>query len=222
MPRARRNQPVETAPTEEIRQTDAPVTGDQPITESPAPAEAAEVPAQGEQPIGDTPAPTEAAETPAQGDQPTGDTPAPAEAAETPAQGDRPTGDTPAPAEAAETPAQAQQAQETYQLGLTVRIKDGDPSEDIVATADVDLGNICTIRNVKIKEDDYGLKVVMPRTKMPDTGRFKDACYFHSVDARVQFDRAVLQSYEQSQALQQESGQSAHEQESGGMGGMTM
>ena len=103
---------------------------------------------------------------------------------------------------------------------MTVQLHTGAPVEDVVATADVTLADICTIRNVKIKEDDYGLKVVMPRTKMPDTGRFKDACYFHSAEARVQFDRAVLQSYEQSQALGQESGQSAPEQDA--MGGMTM
>lgn len=230
MPRARRNQPVEAAQTEEIHQ-DAATQDSQSVADTPAPAEAAEAAAQDAQATGDTPASAEAAEAPAQDGQAIGDTPAPADEAEAPAQDVQATGDTPAPAEeveatahdgqtASDAPAQPQPPQGTYQLGLTVHIKGGDPSEDIVATADVDLGNICTIRNVKIKEDDYGLKVVMPRTKLPETGRFKDACYFHSVDARVQFDRAVLQSYEQSQALQQESGQSAQEQD--GMGGMTM
>ena len=225
MPRARRNQPVEAAQTEEIRQ-DTQATGD-----TPTPAEEAEAAAQDEQTAGDTPAPAEDAEATAQEGQATGGTPAPAEETVAAAQDEQATGGTPAPAEetvaaaqdgqtASDTPAQPQPSQQTYQLGLTVRIKGGDPSEDIVATADVDLGNICTIRNVKIKEDDYGLKVVMPRTKLPETGRFKDACYFHSAEARVQFDRAVLQSYEQSQALGQESGQSAPEQD--GMGGMTM
>ena len=231
MPRARRNQPVEAAQTEEIYQDAAATQDSQSVADTPTPAEAAEAAAQDAQATGDTPASAEAAEAPAQDGQAIGDTPAPADEAEAPAQDVQATGDTPAPAEEVEAtahdgqttsdaPAQPQPPQGTYQLGLTVHIKGGDPSEDIVATADVDLGNICTIRNVKIKEDDYGLKVVMPRTKLPETGRFKDACYFHSVDARVQFDRAVLQSYEQSQALQQESGQFAQEQD--GMGGMTM
>ena len=211
MPRARRNQPVEADQTEEIRQDAAATQDSQVVADTPTPAEAAEATAQDEQATGGTPTPAEEAEATAQDEQATGDTPAPAEEAEAAAQD----GQT-----ASDTPAQPRPSQQTYQLGLTVRIKGGDPSEDIVATADVDLGNICTIRNVKIKEDDYGLKVVMPRTKLPETGRFKDACYFHSVEARVQFDRAVLQSYEQSQALRQESGQSEPEQD--GMGGMTM
>ena len=219
MPRARRNQPMETTQTEEIRQTDVPAQDGQTDSDTPAPVEAAEATVQSDQATSDAPVAAEETEGPAQDGQTTGDAPAPVEAAEATVQSDQTTGDAPAPIES-EAPAQAQPSQGTYQLGLTVRIKGGDPSEDIVATADVDLGNICTIRNVKIKEDDYGLKVVMPRTKLPETGRFKDACYFHSAEARVQFDRAVLQSYEQSQALGQESGQSAPEQD--GMGGMTM
>ena len=98
-------------------------------------------------------------------------------------------------------------------LPMSVRLHTGAPVEDMVATADVTLGGICTIRNVKIKEDDYGLKVVMPRTKMPDTGRFKDACYFHTAELREQFDAAVKEAYRQTLEPAQEQG---------GMDGMTM
>ena len=35
-----------------------------------------------------------------------------------------------------------------------------------------------TIRNVKIKEDDYGLTVTMPRTKVPHAEQYKDSVYF--------------------------------------------
>ena len=75
---------------------------------------------------------------------------------------------------------------------LEVRIQD-----DILATADVRIGDICTIRNVKVREGDYGPEVVMPRTKLPETGRFKDACYFDSLEAKTQFDAAVMKAYQQ-------------------------
>lgn len=98
-------------------------------------------------------------------------------------------------------------------LPMTVQIHSDALVEDVVATADVTLGDVCTIRNVKIKEDDYGLKVVMPRTRMPDTGRFKDACVFHSAELREQFDAAVKDAYRQTLEPAQEQG---------GMDGMTM
>lgn len=110
-----------------------------------------------------------------------------------------------------ETPAPVGEQQDG--LPMTVRLHTGAPVEDVVATADVTLGDVCTIRNVKIKEDDYGLKVVMPRTRMPDTGRFKDACYFHTPELREQFDAAVKEAYQQTLEPAQEQG---------GMGGMTL
>ena len=234
MPRARRTPPVEAPQPEETRQNDTPIPVEQTAEGTLTPTEGVETPVQGGQPTGDTSAPTEGVETPVQGgqpigdtpaptegDQPIGDTPAPTEGEEAPVQGGQPIGDTPAPTEGEETPVQMAQTTRPNQLLLTVRIKEGDPAEDIAATADVDLGSICTIRNVKIKNDDYGLKVVMPKTKMPDIGRFKDACVFHSREVREQFDTAVLQAYQQqTQGLQQESGQ-PDAQESG-YGGMTM
>lgn len=129
--------------------------------------------------------------------------------------------ETPTPVEEAIHPEPVAQSPSRNQLQLTVRIKDGIPGEDIVATADVELGNICTIRNVKLKQDDYGLKVVMPKTKMPQTNRFKDACYFHSPEVRAQFDNTVLLAYQQT--LRQEASQSAAaEPAQDGMTGMTM
>ena len=139
------------------------------------------------------------------------------EAAET-RQEEQTGGESPTPGEgptaegqpAAETPVEAE-AQSG--LTMTVQIRGGVAAEDIVATADVTLGDLCTIRNVKLKQDDYGLKVVMPRTKLPETGRFKDACYFHSPELREQFDAAVKDAYQQTLEPTQEQG---------GMGDMTM
>lgn len=47
----------------------------------------------------------------------------------------------------------------------------------MLANADVNVAGIMTIRNVKIKQDDYGLTVTMPRTKMPHTEQYKDSVY---------------------------------------------
>jgi DNA-binding cell septation regulator SpoVG len=80
---------------------------------------------------------------------------------------------------------------------LEVRIHEQYFQDDILATADVRIGDICTIRNVKVREGDYGPEVVMPRTKLPETGRFKDACYFDSLEAKTQFDAAVMKAYQQ-------------------------
>ena len=116
---------------------------------------------------------------------------------------------------------------------------------EFLATADVELAGICTIRNVKIKEDDYDLTVVMPRTKMADTREYKDACFFESRDLREQFDQAVREAYTQTLAMREEQtsgeeqvsgeGQAVHEEQDlddadfqeeeemeEGMGGMSM
>lgn len=98
---------------------------------------------------------------------------------------------------------------------------------EFLATADVELAGICTIRNVKIKEDDYDLTVVMPRTKMADTREYKDACFFESRSLREQFDQAVREAYTQTLAMEegQEAGEEQdlddenfHEEQEGGMG----
>lgn len=43
----------------------------------------------------------------------------------------------------------------------------------------------------------------MPRTKQPDTGRFRDACYFATREMRCAFDLAVLNAYDQQMGFQQ-------------------
>lgn len=118
---------------------------------------------------------------------------------------------------------------------LEVRIHEQYFQDDILATADVRIGDICTIRNVKVKDGDYGPEVVMPRTKLPETGRFKDACYFDSLEAKTQFDAAVMKAYQQvmepvTNAPDHESGYEDMDEEDmdydemgeihGGMGGM--
>lgn len=64
--------------------------------------------------------------------------------------------------------------------------------------ADVNVAGIMTIRNVKIKQDDYGLTVTMPRTKMPHTEQYKDSVYFADKSMKQQFDMAVETAYQES------------------------
>ena len=70
------------------------------------------------------------------------------------------------------------------------------PETGILATAEVRIGDICTIRNVKVKENNFGIEVVMPRTKMPFHAEYKDACFFGSREIREKFDQSVLCAYE--------------------------
>lgn len=171
---------------------DNPATTPEPIPEG-GPVEGTAL----EQGAGGTPTPAATAEDGGQEEQAEGQN-----AGEEHATEEQTTGETPAPV-----------GEQQDGLPMMVRLHTGAPVEDVVATADVTLGDVCTIRNVKIKEDDYGLKVVMPRTKMPDTGRFKDACYFHTPELREQFDAAVKEAYQQTLEPAQEQG---------GMGGMTL
>lgn len=111
--------------------------------------------------------------------------------------------------------ASQQEAAQSEVLPVTgVAIHTDSRRGEFLATADVELAGICTIRNVKIKEDDYDLTVVMPRTKMADTREYKDACFFESRSLREQFDQAVREAYTQTLAMQEEQA-SGEEQTSG-------
>lgn len=75
-------------------------------------------------------------------------------------------------------------------------IKEFNPERGILATADVKVGDIMTIRNVKIKEDDYGLTVIMPRTKMSHTEQYKDSVFFADKGLKERFDQTVQKAYQ--------------------------
>lgn len=84
------------------------------------------------------------------------------------------------------------------QLKMEAFIKEQNPERGVLATADVKIGDIMTIRNVKIKEDDYGLTVTMPRTKMPHTDEYKDSVFFTDKSLKEQFDLIVQKAYQDS------------------------
>lgn len=84
------------------------------------------------------------------------------------------------------------------QLQMEAVIMQHNPERGVLASADVKIGGFMTIRNVRIKEDDYGLTVSMPRTKMPQTDQYKDSVYFADRSMKEQFDQIILNVYQDS------------------------
>lgn len=107
------------------------------------------------------------------------------------------------------------------QVPFEVTITEHNPERGVLATADVKVGNMMTIRNVKIKEDDYGLTVTMPRTKVPHAEQYKDSAYFADKSMKQQFDQAVETAYQQSVLTpvldQDEAEEEMEQEESAGM-----
>lgn len=86
----------------------------------------------------------------------------------------------------------------TAQLAMEAVIVERNPERGVLASADVKVGDIMTVRNVRIREDDYGLTVSMPRTKMPHTDQYKDSVFFSDKSLKEQFDQIVQKAYQDS------------------------
>lgn len=84
------------------------------------------------------------------------------------------------------------------QLQMEAVIMQHNPERGVLASSDVKIGGFMTIRNVRIKEDDYGLTVSMPRTKMHQTDQYKDSVYFADRSMKEQFDQIILNAYQNS------------------------
>lgn len=76
-------------------------------------------------------------------------------------------------------------------------IKAGDMENDLLATADVEVEGFGTFRNVRIKNGDYEPEVVLPKTRLPITGRWQEIFRFPSREMREQFNATVLDAYHQ-------------------------
>jgi len=72
----------------------------------------------------------------------------------------------------------AVQANAGADMQLEAAITKTQPEKGVLALADVKIGDFMTIRNVRIKEDDYGLTVAMPKTKAGANEQYKDAVFF--------------------------------------------
>ncbi len=82
-------------------------------------------------------------------------------------------------------------------LNFQVEIKEYRPTQGVEAIADVQVNGILTIRNVKVKQDDYGYTATMPRTKMNGTEQYKDSVFFAEKSMKEAFDLAVGNAYHQ-------------------------
>lgn len=76
-------------------------------------------------------------------------------------------------------------------------IKAGDMENDLLATADVEVEGFGTFRNVRIKNGDYEPEVILPKTRLPITGRWQEIFRFPSREMREQFNATVLDAYHQ-------------------------
>ena len=67
----------------------------------------------------------------------------------------------------------AVQANTGADMQMEAAITKTQPEKGVLALADVKIGDFMTIRNVRIKEDDYGLTVAMPKTKAGANEQYK-------------------------------------------------
>ena len=72
----------------------------------------------------------------------------------------------------------AVQADAGADMQMEAAITKTQPEKGVLALADVKIGDFMTIRNVRIKEDDYGLTVAMPKTKAGANEQYRDAVFF--------------------------------------------
>ena len=108
------------------------------------------------------------------------------------------------------------------QVPFEAIITEHNPERGVLANADVKVAGVMTIRNVKIKEDDYGITVTMPRTKMPHTDQYKDSVYFADKSLKQLFDQTVENAYQQSIQTVQEQEEPEEDMEQEEESGMSM
>lgn len=90
----------------------------------------------------------------------------------------------------------AVQANAGADMQMEAAITKTQPEKGVLALADVKIGDFMTIRNVRIKEDDYGLTVAMPKTKAGANEQYKDTVFFADRGIKERFDQTVQKAYE--------------------------
>ena len=83
-----------------------------------------------------------------------------------------------------------------YPTYYDVKIHTLRPEGTCKATASVNINGCFAVRGNKIMESSKGLFVSMPGYKAGN-GEYKDICFPCTKDARVEFDSAVLNAYQQ-------------------------
>ena len=86
---------------------------------------------------------------------------------------------------------------ETLPVEYSVRIYPARNSKYTLATANVDINGVFAIRGVQIIRGENGPFVGMPQYK-DNRGDYHDICFPCTAEARQQFNKTVLDAYEQS------------------------
>ena len=84
----------------------------------------------------------------------------------------------------------AVQANTGADMQMEAAITKTQPEKGVLALADVKIGD------VRIKEDDYGLTVAMPKTKAGANEQYKDTVFFADRGIKERFDQTVQKAYE--------------------------
>ena len=95
----------------------------------------------------------------------------------------------------ASTPVPAQESRSP--VSFDVRVYPVKDSKYTLANANVDINGIFAIRGVKIINGEKGPFVAMPQYK-DSHGDYHDICFPCTAEARQQFNKTVLDAYEQS------------------------
>jgi len=110
----------------------------------------------------------------------------------------------------------AVQADAGADMQMEAAITKTQPEKGVLALADVKIGDFMTIRNVRIKEDDYGLTVAMPKTKAGANEQYRDAVFFADRGTKEKFDQTV-HMHQQTDLDEEPEEAEELEQEEGGM-----
>ena len=99
-------------------------------------------------------------------------------------------------------PAQTEPAErQTAPVEYSVRIFGAKDSGMQRASATVDINGVFAVRGIKVLEGSKGVFVSMPQFKVGN--EYKDICFPCTKESREQFNRVVLDAYEQALALKQ-------------------
>ena len=100
---------------------------------------------------------------------------------------------------AVQTPPAMSDPYAVYPTHYDVKIYTLRPEGTCRATASVNINGCFAVRGIKVMESSRGLFVSMPSYKAGN-GEYKDICFPCTKDARMEFDNAVINAYQQALA----------------------
>ena len=105
-------------------------------------------------------------------------------------------------------PAVRQDSHAVYPTHYSVKIHSLRPEGSCRATASVNINGCFAVRGIKVMDSSKGLFVSMPSYRAGN-GEYKDICFSCTKEARMEFDSAVLDAYQQALVQAQAQSQAA-------------